>query len=297
MSKFRIKPPEGYFAALILLIIIFSFVNPMYAQNSTRQVRGKVTDSKGNALIGVTVKLKGAANGASTDVQGDYSIQVADDKGVLIFTYLGYKSKEIAINSQSTVNAVLEDDNQQLEEIVVVAYGTQKKASVTGAVASIGSEDLNAVAVGDAASRLQGRIAGVTVTTSNIPGGTATVRVRGYGSLGNNNPLYVIDGIPRTDMDNINPNDIESMTVLKDASSSAIYGSRAANGVIVVTTRWGIAGPVLNQYLAIDGLRMPSITGKKFQIGQNEIVPIPLTQIDLSKDKNGKSALTQNPGY
>ncbi len=242
MNKFRTKPPGGYRAALILLVIIFSSVSAIYAQNSPRQVRGKVTDSKGNALIGVTVKLKGAATGASTDVQGDYSIQVADDKGILVFTYLGYKSMEIAVNRQSTVNAELEDDNQQLEEIVVVAYGTQKKASVTGAVASIGSEDLNAVAVGDAASRLQGRIAGVTVTTSNIPGGTATVRVRGYGSLGNNNPLYVIDGIPRTDMDNINPNDIESMTVLKDASSSAIYGSRAANGVIVVTTKGGKEG-------------------------------------------------------
>lgn len=242
MSKFRIKLLGEYRTAFILLFTIFSSFNSIYAQFVPLQVRGKVTDAKGTPLTGVTVKLKGATIGASTDVQGEYLIKLPDDKGVLVFNYLGYSSMEVDINGKSSINVELEEDNQQLDEVVVVAYGTQKKASVTGAVASIGTEQLNAIAVGDATSRLQGRIAGVTVTGNNIPGGTATVRVRGYGSLGNNNPLYVIDGIPRTNMDNINPNDIESITVLKDASSSAIYGSRAANGVIVVTTISGKEG-------------------------------------------------------
>ena len=203
---------------------------------------GKVTDDTGQSLPGVNVVEKGTTNGTTTDIDGKFSLTVEDDKSILIFSFIGYEPQEVSVGARTEFSITLKPDIKTLDEIVVVGYGVQEKKTLTGAVASVGTEELNAVAVGDATSRLQGRVAGVTVISSNEPGGVATVRVRGYGSLGNNNPLYVIDGIPRTSMDNINPNDIESMTVLKDASSSAIYGSRAANGVIVVTTKSGKEG-------------------------------------------------------
>lgn len=205
-------------------------------------VSGKVTDEAGESLPGVNILEKGTTNGTTADVDGRFSLTVQDGNSVLVFSFIGYQSMEVPVGAQTELLVSLTADVKALDEVVIVGYGIQKKASLTGAVASVDTEELNAVAVGDATSRLQGRVAGVTVTGNNQPGGTATVRVRGYGSLGNNNPLYVIDGIPRTSMDNINPNDIESMTVLKDASSSAIYGSRAANGVIVVTTKAGKEG-------------------------------------------------------
>lgn len=205
-------------------------------------VSGKIVDETGEALPGVNIIEKGTTNGTSSDSDGRFTIGVKDPSSVLIFSFIGYKPLEIPVGAQTEISVTLAPDINSLEEVVVVGYGIQKKASLTGAVADVGNQTLNAVAVGDATQRLQGRIAGVTVTGNNAPGSTSTVRVRGYGSLGNNNPLYIIDGIPRTDMDNINPNDIESMTVLKDASSSAIYGSRAANGVIVITTKSGKEG-------------------------------------------------------
>jgi TonB-dependent SusC/RagA subfamily outer membrane receptor len=205
-------------------------------------VSGKVTDETGEGMPGVNILEKGTTNGTSSDVNGRFTLQVQDANSVLVFSFIGYKPMEITVGAQSEIALSLAPDVSSLEEVVVVGYGIQQKASLTGAVSDVGGQTLNAVAVGDATQRLQGRVAGVTVTTNNAPGSTSTVRVRGYGSLGNNNPLYIIDGIPRTDMDNINPNDIESVTVLKDASSSAIYGSRAANGVIVVTTKSGKEG-------------------------------------------------------
>lgn len=205
-------------------------------------VSGKVTDDAGQTLPGVNILEKGTTNGTTTDVDGRFALTVQDGNSVLVISFIGYQTLEIPVGTQTELLVSLAPDVKALDEVVIVGYGIQKKASLTGAVASVSAEELNAVAVGDATSRLQGRVAGVTVTGNNQPGGTATVRIRGYGSLGNNNPLYVIDGIPRTSMDNINPNDIESMTVLKDASSSAIYGSRAANGVIVVTTKSGKEG-------------------------------------------------------
>jgi TonB-dependent starch-binding outer membrane protein SusC len=205
-------------------------------------VSGKVTDEASEEMPGVNILEKGTTNGTSTDVNGRFTLQVRDANSVLVFSFIGYKPMEITVGAQADMSVSLVPDISSLEEVVVVGYGIQQKASLTGAVSDVGGQTLNAVAVGDATQRLQGRVAGVTVTGNNAPGSTSTVRVRGYGSLGNNNPLYIIDGIPRTDMDNINPNDIESVTVLKDASSSAIYGSRAANGVIVVTTKSGKEG-------------------------------------------------------
>ena len=252
MRKFRLKLLGGYRSVFILLFTLFSFISSIYAQSVPLQVKGKVTDSKGMPLTGVTVKLKGATIGASTDVQGEYLIRLPDSKGTLVFTYLGYSSKEIDINGKSSINVVLEEDNQQLDEVVVVGYGTQKKVSVTGAISTIQSADLIRTPAVAATSALVGKVAGVTArTTDGRPGNGASLQIRNLGS-----PLYVIDGVPYSTNDgttsfgfntgvsgvnafnNIGLEDIESITVLKDASAS-IYGLRASNGVVLVTTKKG----------------------------------------------------------
>lgn len=231
-------------AQVLLMVTLTSVVIASPDNNNlpALTVSGKVVDEAGDVMPGVNIIEKGTTNGTSSDATGRFTLEVQDANSVLVFSFIGYKPKEVTVGAQTDLSVTLDPDISSLEEVVVVGYGIQKKASLTGSVSDVGNQVLNQVAVGDATQRLQGRVAGVTVTGNNAPGAVATVRVRGYGSLGNNNPLYIIDGIPRTDMDNINPNDIESMTVLKDASSSAIYGSRAANGVIVITTKSGKEG-------------------------------------------------------
>lgn len=218
-----------------------------------RKISGKVTNQAGEPLIGVTVLVSGTTQGSLTDINGNYSISVPNNAATLVFSFIGMNKQEVSIGNQNVINIVLQELAVGLDEVVVVGYGVQKKVSLTGAVGSIGAADLAKQADADAISRLQGQIAGVTVTMDNRPGSMGTIRVRGYGSLGNNNPLFVIDGIPRTSMDNINPNDIESMSVLKDASSAAIYGSRAANGVILVTTKRGVEGHTKLSFTATNG--------------------------------------------
>lgn len=230
---------------IIALLLSICFSLQTFAQN--KLVSGTVTDPDGKPLIGATVSVKNTQLGTSTDANGKFSLNVPDANRTLVFTFIGFITQEVPINNRAAIALSMSHENSALQDVVVVGYGVQQKKSLTGAVATVKEEQLRASPVGDPASRLQGRVAGVTITNNNSPGASASVRVRGFGSLGNNNPLYVIDGIPRTSMDNFNPNDIESMTVLKDASSSAIYGSRAANGVIVITTKRGKAGtPVLS---------------------------------------------------
>ncbi|MAO15758.1 MAG: hypothetical protein CMH44_02565 [Muricauda sp.] len=207
-------------------------------------VTGTVTDTNGQPLPGANIVEKGTTNGVQTDFDGNFSLSLADENGTLVVSYIGFAAKEIPVDGQSTFTIALEESAAGLDEVIVVGYGSQSKESLTGSVATVDEEELNAVPTGgDAASRMQGRVAGVTITTNSAPGGNAVVRVRGVGSINNNDPLYVIDGVPTTTgLSGVNPNDIESMTVLKDAASSAIYGSRAANGVILVTTKRGSKG-------------------------------------------------------
>ena len=242
-SIFSMKPKwfllkNKYFLSVSIFLFIFS--QQVLAQNYP--VSGTVTNQDGQPVANVSVEVKNTNLTIKTDAGGKFSINTPGATSTLVFNSLGFIPQEVPVNNRLNINVTLILDIKMLEEVVVVGYGVQEKKTLTGAVSTVSAEQLNAVATGDATSRLQGRVAGVTVTGNNNPSGQATVRVRGFGSLGNNNPLYVIDGIPRTSMDNINPNDIESMTVLKDASSSAIYGSRAANGVIVVTTKTGKEG-------------------------------------------------------
>lgn len=210
-----------------------------------RPLRGKITDTNGQALPGVSVVIKGTQRGTTADVDGNYQIAVPDGNFVLVFSIIGYETREIPVSNQSTVDLSLIVSNQTLNEVVVVGYGTQRKKDVTGSVSSISSEKLQNSPVAGVDQALTGQLAGVQVQqTSGAPGGNINVRVRGSGSIGaGNEPLYVVDGFPGvTNLNAINPNDIQSIEVLKDASAAAIYGSRGANGVVIITTKRGKAG-------------------------------------------------------
>ncbi|WP_367866198.1 SusC/RagA family TonB-linked outer membrane protein [Pedobacter sp. WC2423] len=206
------------------------------------KITGKVTGLKDNLPIpGVSIKIKGTAGGTLTDAAGNYQIQVADDKAVLVFSSTGFTSLERTISGRSTINIQLDEKADNLSEVVVIGYGTVKKSDLTGAVTTIKGEQLMDKPVANISQALQGKIAGVEVSlNSAAPGTAAKVRVRGIGSINSNiDPLYVIDGVAGVDPNSINPNDVASLEVLKDASSTAIYGSRGANGVIMITTKRG----------------------------------------------------------
>lgn len=207
-------------------------------------VTGKVTDDNGEGLPGVNVIIKDTSLGTVTDAEGNYTLSVPDENTVLLFSFVGYIKEEVTVGSQTVINVSLMPNITSLQEIVVVGYGTQEKADLTGSVATIGEKELMENATAGVSQALQGKVAGVQVTAnSGVPGGGIAVRVRGIGTVGDSNPLYVIDGFPtKTGINSINPSDIESITVLKDAAASAIYGARAANGVILVTTKTGKKG-------------------------------------------------------
>ncbi|GAA4132119.1 TonB-dependent receptor [Flavobacterium chungbukense] len=214
-----------------------------YAQN--KSVKGTVTDLAGLPVPGANVIVKGTKQGTSTDFDGKYSISASAGQ-VLVFSSTGSKTVEMTVGGGSEINVKLADEISQLNEIVVVGYGTQKKADVTGAVSTISAEQLMNRPVSNATEALQGKVAGVDITTNERPGSLGTVRIRGTRSLtASNDPLYVVDGVPlmsASAIETLNPRDIESMDILKDASATAIYGSRGANGVIIVTTKQGKAG-------------------------------------------------------
>lgn len=207
-------------------------------------VTGTVTDQNGNPLPGASIVEKGSSNGVQTDFDGNFSIQLSDSNAVLSISYIGYTSQEVSLNGQSSISVALQEDTAQLDEVVVIGYGTQKKADVTGSVGVLDSEKMQERITINPLDNLQGQVAGVNVfNSSGRPGGGFRVTIRGKGSLNaDNEPLYVVDGIIGVDIDLLNPNDIESFTVLKDASATAIYGARGANGVILVTTKRGKSG-------------------------------------------------------
>ncbi|WP_273277489.1 carboxypeptidase-like regulatory domain-containing protein [Maribacter polysiphoniae] len=218
--------------ATVLLLLFFAGVNAQVT------VSGTVSDTDG-PIPGANVVLKGTQNGAATDFDGNYVLSNVPSDGILVFSYIGYKTLEVSVNNQNTINVVLETNENALEEVVVIGYGTQRKESVTGSVVSIKADDLQEVQASNFQQALQGRAAGVNIsTTSTRPGAAPTIRIRGTRSLsGSNDPLIVLNGIPFSGgLSDINQNDIESLDILKDASATAIYGSRGANGVIIITT-------------------------------------------------------------
>jgi len=222
-------------------------------------VTGRVTDTLGVPLPGVNVKLKGSTAGTTTGSEGRYSITIPDGNGTLIFSYLGFTTQEAEVNGRNTINIQLKERASALNEVVVVGYGTQKKVNLTGAVSVIASKDLLTRPVGQTSAALAGIAPGVTVIqNSGRPGGdAATIRVRGVGTTGNSDPLVLIDGIEGT-MNNIDPNIIESISILKDAASASIYGSRAANGVILVTTKRGSGKKIGINYNSYAGWQRPT---------------------------------------
>ncbi|UII34643.1 TonB-dependent receptor [Fulvivirga ulvae] len=205
-------------------------------------VTGVVTDAEGGATLpGVTVLEKGTSNGSITDANGNYSLRVSKGASI-IFSFIGYVQEEVSVSARSVIDVALTPDIKQLQEVVVVGYGTQKKSDVTGAISTVKSEDITKVVTPNPTEALQGRVSGVNVTqSSGSPGAAVDVTIRGIGSFGNNQPLYIIDGV-QADPYYIDPANIESIEVLKDVASSAIYGTRAANGVIIITTKEGKKG-------------------------------------------------------
>lgn len=209
-----------------------------YAQTVT----GVVSDVNG-ALPGVNVVVKGTSLGTATNFDGNYTLENVDAKAVLVFSMVGYTTKEINVNGNSVINVALSEDSQSLDEVVLVGYSSRKKSTLTGAVSIVDMADMEKTRVTNVSQALQGQVAGVLVTASTgAPGDEIQIRIRGEGTIGNNNPLYVVDGIPSRDISFLNQADIKTMTVLKDAASSAIYGSRASGGVVLITTKGGVKG-------------------------------------------------------
>lgn len=218
---------------------------------NAQKVSGNVTDATGESIIGASVVVKGTNKGSITDYNGNFVINGVKSDATLVISYVGYVSQTIALGGKTHIKVVLQEDKQQLSEVVVVGYGVQKKSDVTGALAHLDSKDLTTMPVNNALEAMQGKTAGVDISNSQRPGEVGSISVRGVRSIGaQNNPLYVVDGmvIQNGGIENINPQDIESIEVLKDASATAVYGSRGANGVILVTTKKGKQGQVSLNY-------------------------------------------------
>ena len=234
--------------------------NASVQQDQTIKVSGQVVDQSGEALIGATVKVKGAQTGAITDVHGKFQLD-APANATLVVSYVGYKDREIAVRGRAILNEIqLESDAMMLDQVVVVGYGVQKKADLTGSVSIVNADELKRVSHSNISSMLEGKVAGVQITSDGQPGADPSVRIRGIGSFGSTSPLYVIDGVPMgTTIRDFSPNDIETIQVLKDASAGAIYGSRAANGVVIITTKGGKKDQPLKVdykgYFGIDQIR------------------------------------------
>ncbi|WP_373825227.1 SusC/RagA family TonB-linked outer membrane protein, partial [Bacteroides heparinolyticus] len=205
-----------------------------------KNVSGVVTDQNGDPIIGANVMVKGTTNGTITDVDGNFTINNVSQSAILVVSYIGYVTKEIPVGRQQPLRIVLQEDQQTLDEVIVVGYGTMKKSDITGAIASVDKDKIARQPVANVSSALQGLATGVSVTSnSGSPGSASTIRIRGVGTVNDAEPLFVVDGMPVTDINYLSASDIQSMEILKDASASAIYGSRGANGVILITTKKG----------------------------------------------------------
>lgn len=232
---------RGVFSQRMFLLLFLSALQiPLFAQQIV--VKGKVVNTQGEPVTGVTIMEKGTSRGAISDADGTFSISVSRS-ATLVFSFIGFNREEVQVDGKTVIDVTLTESIRNLDEIVVIGYGTQKKSDLTGAVASVKVDELKGRSIINVEQMLQGTVAGVsTVSASGLPGGSVKINIRGVGTFYNTNPLYVVDGIQTRDISLINPNDIESMEVLKDASTTAIYGSSGANGVILITTKKGAEG-------------------------------------------------------
>ncbi|WP_162847133.1 SusC/RagA family TonB-linked outer membrane protein [Mucilaginibacter gracilis] len=280
-----------FFLLVLYLTVCCTVVN---AQN-TKTVKGVVKDVEDNSAIpGATVKVKNSSVGVATDVDGKFSINVPVGATVLVFSAIGMQTKEVTLTDQITLQIVLNKQSTTLNDVVVVGYGVQKKSLVTGAISSITTKDLEVPGLMRADQALQGKAAGVTVMlNSGQPGAGVSIRIRGAGTNGSNDPLYIVDGFPRGDLEAINPRDIETMEVLKDAASAAIYGARGANGVVIITTKAGKAGKPRIDYEYYYGIQntrknLDLLDATQYARIQNEAFfnsnqPMPFSENEIAK--------------
>lgn len=282
-------------------IIVFKPFTP-----KQQEITGKVTNEVGNPLQGVTVTLKGTTTATTTDAAGMYHIAINQSDAVLVFTTIGYETQELSVGETTIVDVVMRELVSDLDEVVVIGYGTQRRSEITGAIASVSGEEIRKVTAGGFQEALQGKVAGVNITpTSGQPGGALDMNIRGVTTFGNANPLFVIDGIPvLTDgssrnfnpLASLNPENIESMQILKDASASAIYGARAANGVVIITTNRGEAGATQVQFKTTAGFSdvtkfLPLMTSAQYMeyatdAYENAGRTIPVSLVEPLKSEN-----------
>ncbi|MCE7072153.1 TonB-dependent receptor [Dyadobacter sp. CY327] len=267
---------------LYLTFLLCFCVLHVWAQN---QLSGRITDASENVpLPGVSVLLKGTTTGTTTDADGRFTLATPSKTGTLVVSYIGYFTQEVEIGNRSSIDISMSADVKSLTEVVVTGYAAQRKKDITGAVTVINTKELTAVPSASVTQMLQGRAAGVTVGNDNSPGGGTMVRIRGFGSINNNSPLYVIDGVPtQGTLNQLNPNDIESMQVLKDASAASIYGARAANGVVIITTKKGKQGDPSITFDYYTGTQRP---GKMLDLLNTKELGQYLYQSDLGAGKN-----------
>ncbi|AUD04606.1 SusC/RagA family TonB-linked outer membrane protein [Spirosoma pollinicola] len=259
MENISLHQRVGRRSVMLAYLLLFLFFQPALAGRAPIRITGKVTDGPSSVgLPGITVQVKGTSTGTVTDATGAYSLQ-ADDNATLVFSSIGYTSVEIAVGGRTVINVPLAEDTKSLAEVVVVGYGTQRKSDVTGATVTIKGDELVKQPVLTATQALQGKAAGVQIISSGQPGSSPVVRIRGTGTaLAGTAALFVVDGVLTDDISNINTADIVNVDVLKDASATAIYGSRGANGVIIITTKRGTVGKMTVNYTGNAGFRLPA---------------------------------------
>ncbi|MEL7530909.1 MAG: TonB-dependent receptor [Bacteroidota bacterium] len=258
-----------------------------FAFAQAQNVSGTITDEDGTSLAGVSVLVQGTSKGVLSDIEGKYSIE-AKSGDVLIFSYIAFEIQTVTVGEASTLNVTLVAST--LEEVLVTGYATQRQKDITGAVSVINTDEMNDVAASSFIQKLEGRASGVTVSTSGTPGDGTTVRIRGISSFQNNDPLYIIDGVPVQDafQNGLNPNDIETIQVLKDASAASIYGARANNGVIIVTTKKGSAGKTTVTYNGYVGIQNP--------VGRYDLITNPADYSQVVWDAHENAGLEVDPG-
>ncbi|HEY0174908.1 MAG TPA: TonB-dependent receptor [Pedobacter sp.] len=285
----------------ILYVLFLLFCS--YTAVAQTTLSGTVKDAQGITLPGVSVKIKGTSIGAVTDNDGKYILKNAPQNATLVFIYIGYKTKEIATNGKPVLNVSLEEDANGLDEVVVVGYGTQKKSTMTGAVSQIGAEEIMKSPTVNPTNSLIGKLPGLLATqTSGQPGADgATIKIRGVATYGNAGAIFVIDGIERPGFDDVDPNEIETVTILKDAASTAIYGIKGANGVVVITTKAGKIGKPKVSYtgnfslqsytglpIGLDAYNNASLLDQAYK---NDGQPVPFTDAELQKFKDGSDPI------
>ena len=266
-------------------------VEKIKQQQQQIEVSGTVRDAQsGDPLPGVNIVIEGTTQGTTTDMDGNYTIETPPD-ATLLFSFVGYQQKSVKVQGREEIDVSLRQSVTELEEVVAIGYGTQRKSDLTGAVASVSSEELTKMATTSSAEALQGQVAGVSVTReSGMPGSSTSINIRGIGTTNNTSPLYVVDGLPTDNIDYLNPEDIQSMEILKDASATAIYGSRGANGVILITTKEGEEGVLEFNFKAYYGLER--LENKPNMLNAQQYA----TLSNTAYENAGEDPIYSNPG-